>query len=56
MARAEMKRYRHNGRVFWYDPAKAPAGAEPIEKPKPKKAKKKAKKAENKAMEAETKE
>ena len=51
MARAELKRYRFNGRVFWYDPAKAPAGAEPIEKPKPKKTRKKKGDAEDKAAE-----
>ena len=55
MARAEMKRYRIGGRVYWYDPAKVPEGAEPIEKPKPKKTRKKKGDAENKSAEPDNK-
>lgn len=44
-----MERFRYCGRVYWFDPAKAPEGAEPVKpankaaKPKTKKSKKVAK-------------
>ena len=57
---AEMKRYRIGSLLFWYDPADPllPAGAEPVDEPKPKaepKAEAKAVKPKNKAVKAENK-